>query len=144
MPDNAQILVNIYDGTRQPLAGEVKWLARLSDGRSLSARKTDTYDSLQGPSKLFSVKFFDNFFDDYTVVVLPDGYDDSGWFPVRVHPTAPAIVDILALPKAGQPHFADATWQRLRATRPGIATIVQRSSPDASTAESKYGLVLEN
>lgn len=144
MPNNAQILVNIYDGTRQPLSDGVKWLARLSDGRSLSERKTDTYDSLHGPSKLFTVQYFDNFFDDYTVVVSPDRYDDSGWFPVRVHPTAPTAVDILALATGGQPHFADATWQHLRTTRPGIAAIVERGSQDASTAETKYSVVLED
>jgi hypothetical protein len=144
MPDNAQILVNVYDGTRQPLGPDVKWLVRLSDGRSLSERKTHTHDSLQGPSQLFTVQFFDNFFDDYTVVVSPKGYDDSGWFPVRVHPTAPATVDILTLPEGGEPHFADATWQHLCSTRPSLVAIVQRGSENISTAETKYGIVLED
>jgi hypothetical protein len=144
MPNTAQILVNIYDGARQPLAGEVKWLARLSDGQPLSSRQTHTYDGLQGPSKLFTVPFFDNFFDDYTVVVSPDGYDDSGWFPVHVHPTAPAIVDVLTLPKQGQPHFANATWQQLLAVRPGIADIVRRGCEDGGAAQTKYGVALED
>lgn len=88
MPDTAQILINVYDGTRQPLSPQVEWIARISDARSLSDRKTDTYAGLKGASKLFAVHFFDNFFDDYTVVVSPAGFDDYGWSPVRVHPAA--------------------------------------------------------
>jgi hypothetical protein len=144
MSDTAQILVNVYDGTRQPLPANVKWLVRLSDGRALSDRKTQVYADLQGPSKLFEVQFFDNFFDDYTVVVSPDGHRDMGWFPVRVHSSAPATVDILNLSKDGKPHFAGATWNRLLASRPNIAEIIQHGCENSAAAETKYGAVLEN
>jgi hypothetical protein len=143
MPD-AQILVNLYDGTRQPIAANVKWMTRLSDGRPLSQRETQIFSALQGSSKLFPVRFFDNFFDDYTVLVTPDGYNDSGWFPVRVHPTAPATVDILALPKDGELHFANATWPHLAAVRANVAAIIQRGCEDATAAQTKYGTVLES
>lgn len=144
MPDTAQIFINLYDGARQPLSSEVKWMCRLSDGRSLSERETSSYGGLQGASKSFTVPFFDNFFDDYTVVVSPDGYEDSGWFPVRVHPSASASVDILNLPNAGEPHFANATWKRLLADRPRVATMVELGCENAQAAESCYGAVLEN
>lgn len=39
MPDTAGILVNVYDGTRQPLPA-VHWIGRVSDGRPPSERKT--------------------------------------------------------------------------------------------------------
>jgi hypothetical protein len=143
MPD-AQILVNLYDGTRQPIAANVKWMTRLSDGRPLSQRETQIFSALQGSSKLFPVRFFDNFFDDYTVLVTPDGYNDSGWFPVRVHPTAPATVDILALPKDGELHFANATWPHLAAVRANVAAIIQSGCEDATAAQTNYGTVLES
>jgi hypothetical protein len=143
MPDG-QILINVYNGARQPLDVAVEWMARLSDGRPLSERKTSTYPGLRGPSELFTVPFFDNFFDDYTVVVSPTGYDDAGWLPVRVHPSAPASVDLLALPKSGEPHFADATWAHLEAMRPGVADIILRGCESNSDAVTKYGAVLEN
>lgn len=144
MPDTAQILVNLYDGARQPLSKTVSWLARLSDGQPLAARRTHTFDNLKGSSKLFTVPFFDNFFDDYTVLVSPHGLEDSGWFPVRVHPNAPAILDILTLPKEGSPHFANATWPHLRQSRPDVAAIVQRGCEDANSAAQKYGIALED
>ena len=144
MPDKAQILVNLYDGTRQPLDASVKWMCRLSDGRPLSQRETQTFPGLQGASKLFEVSFFDNLFDNYTVVVSPDGYGDSGWLPVRVHPTAPTKVDILTLAKDGALHFANATWNALGAVRPNVAAIIQRGCEDAAAAAAKYGAVLES
>ncbi len=144
MPDTAHILVNLFGGDRQPIAADVEWMTRLSDGRPLSQRETQTFSALQGASKLFPVRFFDNFFDDYTVLVTPDGHDDSGWFPVRVHPTAPTVVDILALPKDGSLNFADATWTRLNAVRANVAAIIQRGSENAAAAEAKYGAVLES
>lgn len=144
MQDTAQILVNLYNGERLPLGNDVSWLARLSDGRPLSSRQSHSFDGLKGPSKLFTVPFFDNFFDDYTVLVSAHRYDDSGWFPVRVHPNSVATLDILTLPKEGTPHFANATWARLLATRPDIAAIIQRGCEDGQSAERKYGIVLEN
>jgi hypothetical protein len=144
MPDTAHILVNLFDGTRQPIPADVKWMTRLSDGRPLSQRETQTFAELQGSSKLFPVRFFDNFFDDYTVLVSPGGYDDSGWFPVRVHPTSPATVDILTLPKDGALHFADATWTHLNSARANVAAIIQRGCENAAAAETKYGTALES
>lgn len=142
-PSVAQILINVFDGRRLPLPPTVKWMARLSDGRPLSARKTQTHAGLTGPSKLFAVDFFDNFFDDYTVVVSPDGFQDFGWFPVHVHPSEPAIVDVLTLPKEGSPHFANSTWSRLLSSRAGFAEFIQRGCENAKAAEEKYGMALE-
>jgi len=137
-------LVNLFGGDRQPIAANIKWMTRLTDGRPLSQHETLKFDALQGASKLFPVRFFDNFFDDYTALVTPDGHDDSGWFPVRVHPSAPAIVDILALPKDGQLNFAGATWAQLNAVRPNVASIIQRGTESPAGAQAKYGAVLES
>ena len=144
MPDSAHILVNLYGGDRQPIAGILNWMTRLSDGRPLSERETQTFSALPGASKLFTVRFFDNFFDDYTVLVTPDGHDDSGWFPVHVHPTAPAALDILALPKDGSLNFAGASWTLLNAMRADVASIIQRGCQNAADAEAKYAAVRES
>lgn len=142
MSDTAQILVNLYDGSRNPLPNSIRWRARISDGRSLSDRHTDTYN-MQGASALFQVKFFDNLFDAYTVIASPDGYEDSGWFPVHVHPARPERVDLMALVKNGQPSFGNATWAQLSTRRPQLAEWFVQGCQNLS-ADDKYGQVLEN
>ncbi len=144
MPDTAHILINLYGGAQQPIGSEIQWMCRLSDGQAPSVRKSATYPDLQGSSKLFQVEFFDNFFDDYTVIVSPDGYHDSGWFPIRVHPTAPTNVDLIALPKNGELHFADATWKHLLKLRPDLARILRLGCESDLAAEIKYGTILES
>jgi hypothetical protein len=143
MPDTATIIVNVYDGTRQPLSSEVPWTARLIDGRSLSERKTYTRRNQRGPSKVFAVPFFDNFFDDYTVLVSPDGYQDAGWKPVHASARAPANIDLMVLPNGGKPHFAGATWQTLSQVRPAVAALVRNGCESPDAAAEKYQRILE-
>ena len=144
MTDTAQILVNIFDGTRQPLPAEVKWLLRISDGRSPSERKTFTRGFANSSSVKVDVPFFDNLFDDYTVLISPDGYEDSGWQPVLVNPKAPAEVDVLALPSSRDLNFANATWMKLGAARANVAKIIQRGCANAEAADQNYGVVMES
>jgi|SRR6185312_11549306 len=143
MSDTAEIDINICDGARQPLEAAIQWSARVSDGRSLMARRTQIVNG-QGRQLRISVPFFDMFFDDYTVIVSADGYQNSGWFPVPVHPTAPARLDLLALPKDGSLHFANATWPRLNTAHPEIAAIIRRGTASDVAAEDLYGRVLES
>jgi hypothetical protein len=98
---------------------------------------------MRGPSKLFRAPFFDNLFDAYTVVVSSGAFNDSGWFPMRVNPTAPATVDLMTLPRDGSLHFADATWTQLQALRPGIADIIRRGCASPEAAALAYSTVLE-
>lgn len=141
MSETAKILVNVYDGTRKPLSPQVHWIARVSDARPLSERKTRTVD-VSGSSALFEVPFFDNLFDNYTVVASPDDYLDTGWMPVRVSPHAPATVDLMTFPKNAAPNFAGATWERLQAARPSVAECLARGCESGAVA-NKYGQVLE-
>jgi hypothetical protein len=143
MSDMAEIDINIYNGARQPLEAAHQWSARVSDGRSVSARQTQNLNG-QGPHRRISVPFFDMFFDDYTVIVSADDYENSAWFPVPVHPTAPARLDLLALPKDGSLHFANATWPRLSSAHPDIAAIIRRGTSSDAAAEELYGRVLES
>lgn len=143
MPDTAQILVNLYNGTREPISADLEWMARISDGRQLSSRDTEVYAGLRGASKLFPAPFFDNLFDDYTVVVSSGAFQDSGWAPVRVHPTAPETLDLMVLPKDGSLHFGNAKWTDLQTSRPGVADIVQRGCTGGVSAADAWGTVME-
>jgi len=141
MGGTARILVNLYDGLRQPVSA-VHWIARISDGRPLADRDTQTVD-LDTSSHLFDVTFFDNLFDNYTVVASPDGHVDTGWAPVRANPRAPAVLDLMTFPRNGQAHFARATWEKLQAVRPIVAQSVLCGCENAAAAREKYLCVVE-
>jgi hypothetical protein len=63
MDDNptGSILVNLVDGTRQPLADAVEWLATIHDGRSPSEWRLSRIDG-KGPAELVKgLQYFDYF-----------------------------------------------------------------------------------
>lgn len=142
MPDTAKILVNVYDGARQPLSA-VHWIGRVSDGRPLSQRNTNTAD-LTSASALFEVPFFDNLFDNYVVVVSPDHYVDTGWAPVRVNLGAPVVLDLMTFPKDAAAHFARAMWEQLQAARPIVADCIRFGCESPAAAHDKYAWLVEN
>lgn len=140
MPDIAYIVVNFYNGARSPMPPDVEWTVRISDGQSLDERKTYPFDG-KGFSKSVQVPFFDNLFDDYTVVVTAHGYQDTGWYPVHVNSAAPRTVDLMALPVDGQVRFGRATWDQLQASRPSLALWFVEGC--GNSVKDMYSAVLE-
>lgn len=141
------ILIHVVDGTRQALPDSVKWSGRIIDGRSLSERRTLNIDEA-GPIVLVKgLQYFDNFFDNYTVVVQADGYEQAGWMPVPLSRARPAPVHLMLLPKDSHLNFSNATWQTLNSVRPRFAQILSAGIQDAPTRysnlmEQNEGLVL--
>jgi hypothetical protein len=138
--DTAGILINIVDGTRQPLADAMKWSATIHDGRSPSEWRLINVDGT-GPSELVKgLTYFDNFFDNYTVIVNASGYGDAGWMPVRISAAKPTTVDLMLIPKDGHINFADASWKALNSSRPRFAQIL---STGINNASDRYGNMME-
>src|ERR1017187_70051 len=144
MPDNANIILNVYDGKRQLLDKAVRWSAQAIDGRSLNDRKTLLFPDLHGGSQLLNVPFFDNFGDDYTIIVTADGFQMNAWRPVTVSSLGPVNADILLLPNNGAPHFAGATWDQLSQLRPHVAKMIRACSPTPQAAAAMYTSGYEN
>jgi len=135
MPDNANILLHVYDGRRQLLDQTVKLSVQAIDGRGLNERKTLTFPNLNGGAHLLNVPFFDNFGDNYTVIVSAEGYQTNAWRPVSVSKHAPVTADLMLLPNNGAPHFGGARWEDLLQLRPGVARMIRASSaPEAISA----------
>lgn len=144
MPDTANIIINAYDGTRQLFPNTVHWSAQTLDGRSPSdGRQVLQFPNLRGASQVFTVPFFDNFGDLYTVIANIDGYGDSAWYPVHVSDRTPVTLDLIFIPKSATPHFAEATWSKLCQLRPNVAAIVRRGCESAGAAADKYSVLLE-
>jgi hypothetical protein len=145
--DTASILINIVDGTRQPLTGTVKWSATIHDGRSPSEWRLIRLDGTGSTELIKGLSYFDNFGDNYTVVVNSSAYEDAGWMPVHVSAAMPVTVALMLIPKGGHINFADADWNALTSFRPRFAQILSTGINDApdryiSLMEQQEGLVL--
>jgi len=143
MPD-ANIILNVYDGKRQLLDKSVRWRAQAIDGRSLTERATLLFPDLHGGSQLLNVRFFDNFGDNYTIIVTADGFQSGAWRPVTVAAGGPVTCDILLLPNNGAFHFDGATWDKLSQFRPNVARMIRAGCPTPEAAAAMYSNAYEN
>jgi hypothetical protein len=144
MPDNANIVLHAWDGARRLVSNNVEWSVQTQDGRAPSlGRKTLRFQNLRGGSQVLSVPFFDNLFDNYSVIASADGFEDAAWYPVRVTDKRPVTLDLMFLQKNAKAHFANATWPKLSQSRPAVAAIVERGCESPAAAADKYGVIQE-
>ena len=134
------ILIHVVDGTRQALPDSVKWSGRILDGRTLSERRTLNVDGAGSVMLVKGLQYFDNFFDNYTVILNAKGYEDAGWMPVPILPAKPAAVYLMFLPKNGHLNFSAATWDALNSSRPRFAQIL---SAGIDNAPDRYSGLME-
>lgn len=145
--DTGSILLSLVDGTRQPLPAKVKWSAKIHDGRAPSEWRLVNIDGA-GPAELIKgLTYFDNLFDNYTVIVNSQGYEDAAWMPVRISSAKPAAVDLMLIPKNAHLNFSGASWPALNSIRPRFAQILSAgvdNGPDhySNLMEQNQGLVL--
>lgn len=110
----ASLMVNLFDGARQPLAGPQRVLIRLinGSGRIVSARYH------HGPSVYFNgVPCHGDFRDNYRIVVTAPGCLSTGIPSIRLEPGRLTTLDFMVLPRNGSFQFRAAMWDRLAATR---------------------------
>ena len=139
--DTAAIVLNIFDGSRQPIGRGVKnLLIRIIDGN----QKQLFSDFRTGSSFNFQVPFYDNFGDRYTVIASADRYKQAGFTPVNVSRTLPQALDLMLLPNEGNFRFADASWANVRQTYPEIHSILARGAATEPDAQARYEDLMEN
>jgi len=141
------ILVNLVDGTRQPLPANVQWSARIFDGRAPSEWQETDVNGTGSAELIKGLTCFDNLFDNYTVIVSAKGYQGAAWKPVNISPAKPATLDLMLVPEGAHLNFSGASWQTLNSVRPRFAQIISAGIPDAGTRysnlmEQSGGLVL--
>ncbi len=68
------------------------------------------------------VPFYDNFGDNYNVIVFSDGYKQAGFTPVKLAPSIPTSLDLMLIPKDGHPNFAMAPWDFIKTKLPFLAS----------------------
>ncbi len=135
IPDESSLTVNVYDGTRQLFRAGINVLYRIFDGNQKQVASPEK----PVPSIDFKVPFYDNFGDDYRVIVFSDGYHQAGYTPVKLSPEAPTTLDLMLIPKDAGLNFAPAQWDSIKMQLPFLASDV----PDAA-GRDRYTNVMEN
>jgi hypothetical protein len=121
MAETCSLAINVFDGRRRLLAPKRDVFYRVIDGtqevrfRDIVRASSLTVDSLP---------FYDNFGDNYLVLVSADQYHDAGFTPVIVSPDATTVLDLMLIPKKLAFNFAGAGWNAIKARLPFLASDV--------------------
>jgi hypothetical protein len=134
------ILINLVDGTRQPLPANVQWSVKIFDGRAPSEWKEVDVNGAGSAELIKGLTYFDNLFDNYTVIVSAKRYQGAAWKPVNISPAKPAPLDLMLVPEGAHLNFSSATWQTLNSIRFRFAQIISTGVPDAAV---RYGNLME-
>jgi len=129
--DQAAIILNVFDGSRQPISSDVRFLLRVRDGNQ--EQRFSNY--VNGPTVRIEVPFYDNLGDLYTVLVSEDDHRDSGFYPIHVSASAIQNVDLMLAPKHAK--FESLDWISLKQRYQTFAAFVAVGSDDQA-AEANY------
>ncbi len=110
----SKLRLRIYDGSRQPFTASAKFLIRIVDGN----QKQQLWDYYPQNDITFDLPFFDNFGDNYCVLVSADGYKQSGFVPVKLSNSYLRTLDLMLIPSDPSFNFAAAPWPTAKAAIP--------------------------
>jgi len=118
--DLSRLQVNVYDGTRNLLKAGTSVLYTIIDGNQKQLKRQSYLKS----SLLFNLPFYDNFGDNYTVIVFTKGSQQAGFAPVTLSPERPTTLDLMLIPDDAECNFADAPWELIKTKFPFLANDV--------------------
>ena len=133
-PRGGSIMVNLFDGTRNPLPDGTDVLITIRDGN----QKIVVRQNFSHPSEFFKgLQVFGNFGDDYAVIASAKNSSDTGFFPVHIAENIDQIVDLMLLSKNAGFNFNAATWAKVNQARPTLAAILAQGVTPAA-AQKRY------
>src|ERR1700723_4518240 len=106
MPNTSPLRLRIFDGTRQLFAAPAKFLVTITDGKQTQQFR----DYIEKNDETFSLPFFDNLSDNYSVLAWAEGYQQAGFVPVRLSNLYPTELDLLLIAKDPGFSFANARF----------------------------------
>ena len=140
VPQGSTLVVNVFDGTRQPVPPQTQVLYTIRDGNQRQIFR----DYRPGASVAFrELPYYNNFGDRYTVLAYADGYEQAGFTPVLLAPNMPQQVDLMLLRRNGSFNFREARWEKLKVERPALARVLTGSLADAPAGD-RYRDLMEN
>jgi hypothetical protein len=135
MPDVSSLRLRIFDGSRQPFSAPAQFLVRIVDGNQ-TQRIWQNYPA--NDITFNDLPFFDNLFDNYSVVVSADGYQQAGFVPVKLSSRYLTTQDIMLVPNDPGFSFVNARWAIASSKYLFIGAGV-----DNATGEQRYDDLLE-
>ena len=135
MADTSTLRLRIFDGSRQPFSKPANFLVKIVDGYQV---QHIWHDYPQNDITFEGLPFYNNLFDNYTVVVSSDGYKQAGYQPVKLSNAYTTTLDIMLIPNDPGFSFVNARWNTAKVDYPFIA-----SGADNATAEQRYDDLLD-
>ena len=117
-PKTSSLMINVFDGTRQPFPAGTNILYRVIDGNQ---KPIYTQDQKKSSVYFKDLPFYDNFGDNYTVIVSSVGYRQAGFTPIKLSPAISSTVDLMLIPDDGQINFSSARWDWVKTNLPFLA-----------------------
>src|SRR5581483_656444 len=136
--------VNLFSGARTPLPAGTQVLLTIRNGNQETVPLSNNGFFTAAHVEIPGLPFHDNFGDNYAVVASADGYDQAGFFPVRLTPSNPAVADLMLLKKDATFNFRNASWAALAQSHPEYASLLRAGAADDVAAADRYGQLLEN
>jgi hypothetical protein len=141
MPQAASLMVNVFDGSRQPITPGGQLLIRIFDGNQNEV----VTQYVKEPSTLFrGLQVFDNFGDNYTAVVSADGYKQAGFIPIHVARNTVQSIDLMLLRNDANFNFRDSQWAALQQSHPALIQLLAHGAATDAAAQDRYADLMEN
>src|SRR5579863_1412988 len=107
--------LRIFDGSRQLFSAAANFLVTITDGN----RNQQVRDYFQASDLTFNdLPFYDNFGDNYSVIVWADGYQQAGFMPVTLSNQYTRILDLMLISDNYGFSFVNARWDAVNAAFP--------------------------
>lgn len=139
MSSTAEIQLNVVDGTRQPIASDINLLVTVQDGNP-DRKEANIKRTFNSPLLPFEVPFYNNYWDNYTVIVSASGFWQAGFKPVKIDKGILQKIDIMLIPSKSSFNFDEASWDNLRSHHPKVFNLLSSDSsgnPDGG-AKNRY------
>lgn len=115
----SKLELRIFDGSRQLFAAPADFLVTITDGNQVQQRR----EYFNKPHILFDdLPFYDNFGDNYGVVVWSDGYQQAGFIPVKLSDQYTKTLDVMLIPNQPKYSFVNAPWNDVKVLYPFLAS----------------------
>src|SRR5258707_6722653 len=118
MADTSTLRLRIFDGSSQLFSKPAKFLVKIVDGKQ--TQHVWTYYT-HNEISFNGLPFYNNLFDNYTVVVFCEGYKQAGYQPVKLSNSYTTTLDIMLIPNDPGFSFVSARWDTAKVDYPFVA-----------------------